>query len=536
MLVTQGLNMPTETDPLLPQGNSAPEITGYGFSKPSSHRVDLVDDASQSYYEVRGEQSTTDKGTEDGPPEDRIQGGPSPFRTFAGLFVVVVAVALVIVVLTPAALDMIIGDHPNWSPWAPKAPASISDRVAKVLSSTPLIDGHNDLAIVIRGAYRNKIYGKNFASAFESGGMVSQVDLPRLKAGHVGGSFWSAYTPCLADGTNFDNDAIHSRSVMTTLSQIDLLNRLVANYPTSFASPLLNSTTALTAFKDHQILISPIGIEGLHQIGHSLANLRLYHTMGVKYATLTHNCYNNYADPALVQSPDWRTIESAKPYWNGLSAEGITAVREMNRIGMLVDLSHVSKATMLDVLGGTPSKLAGSRAPVIFSHSSAYALCPHPRNVPDDVLKLVRKTGSVLMVTLAPDFISCVGTGAEMSSLSNSDGEVGVRSGLPVFYEKNATLAQVARHVVYIGDLIGYDHVGIGSDFDGIPAGPRGLEDVSMFPELIGELLRKGVSDKDAAKIAGGNVLRVWGKAESVALEMQSEGVLPAEDDIDELK
>ena len=523
--------MPFETDPLLPQGKSAPEIVGYGFSKPPTNRDDLFNDEAQNYSEAQNEdQSPNYKPAEDEQQKDRMEAGGSPLRNFIGLFGVVVAVALVIVVLTPGARE-IIWHQPDWSPpWAPKAPSSISDRVSRILKSTPLIDGHNDLAITIRLAYHNKIYGNNFTSAFEREGMVSQVDLPRLKTGRVGGSFWSAFTPCLANGTDFDEHEIHLRSVTMSLSQIDLLKRLIANYPTTFASPLFNSSSALAAFKAAQLLISPIGIEGLHQIGHSLSNLRLYHSLGVKYATLTHNCYNNYADPALVPHPrDRRLFMPAKSYWNGLSGEGITAVREMNRLGMLVDLSHVSKATMLDVLGGSPSKFAGSRAPVLFSHSSAYGLCPHPRNVPDEVLTLVQKTGSVVMVNVAPNFISCVS-----SSPTVDRDDVG--KGMPVFYEKNATLAQVARHIIYIGNYIGYDYVGIGSDFDGIPAGPRGLEDVSLFPELIGEVLRQGVSEADAAKIVGGNVLRVWGKAEKVAMEMRAEGALPAEDEIDDFK
>ena len=183
---------------------------------------------------------------------------------------------------------------------------------------------------------------------------------------------------------------------------------------------------------------------------------------------------------------------------------------------MLVDLAHVSKDTMLDVLGGRPKKWAGSAAPVIFSHSSAYGLCPHPRNVPDDVLKLVKKTNSIVMVNFSPDFISCLP--------SNSS------TGIPDVYPPNATIHQVAKHIVYIGSLIGYDHVGVGSDFDGIFSTPDGLEDVSKFPDLVAELLKMGVTDADAGKVVGANVLRVWADADKVALKMQKDGVLPAED------
>ena len=191
-------------------------------------------------------------------------------------------------------------------------------------------------------------------------------------------------------------------------------------------------------------------------------------------------------------------------------------------MGMLVDLSHVSKDTMLDVLGARREKGRGSIAPVIFSHSSAYALCPHPRNVQDDVLRLVKQTNSIVMVNFSPDFISCIP--------SDSD------TGIPDFYPPNATLHQVVRHVTYIGDLIGYDHVGLGSDFDGIEATPRGLDDVSKYPDLVAELLTMGVSDEDAAKVVGLNILRVWGDAEKQATEMQKRGVLPAQDFVEKIR
>ena len=206
----------------------------------------------------------------------------------------------------------------------------------------------------------------------------------------------------------------------------------------------------------------------------------------MKYATLTWNCHNAFADAALITNSSGQTV-AAHVYWGGLSEAGQVMITEMNRLGMLVDLSHVSKDTMLDVLGARPEKGSGSIAPVIFSHSSAYALCPHPRNVQDDVLRLVKKTNSIVMVNFSPDFISCLPSDSE--------------TGIPDFYPPNATLHQVARHVTYIGDLIGYDHVGLGSDFDGIAMTPKGLDDVSKYPELVAELLKMGVSDVDAAKV-----------------------------------
>lgn len=194
----------------------------------------------------------------------------------------------------------------------------------------------------------------------------------------------------------------------------------------------------------------------------------------------------------------------------------------MNRLGMIVDLSHTSVDTMRDVLIGKEG-WNGSAAPVMFSHSSAYAVCPHPRNVPDDILQLVKEKNGIVMVNFSPDFISCT------KNESNSNG-------IPDYFPGNNTLEHVARHVMHIGNLIGYDHVGFGSDFDGIGHVPEGLEDVSKFPDLVAELLRKGVSDKDAAKIVGGNILRVWRDVDAVALKMQKAGAKPVEDKLPSLR
>ncbi|KAI2641827.1 putative dipeptidase [Hypomontagnella submonticulosa] len=395
--------------------------------------------------------------------------------------------------------------HPIVRAYSHLRPESIEQRVHKILSETPLIDGHNDFAIFIRAMYNNHIYNENFTKPFEEGGLAMHVDLPRLREGQNGGAFWSVYTPCPENGTDFSEEN-YAASVQLTLQQIDLMTRLQNAYPKDFSGIPVDSHSAVAAFKKGK-LISPLGIEGLHQIGNSVANLRRYYSMGVRYATLTHNCGNIFADAALWESP----TRKAPPVWGGLSPKGKELVREMNRIGMLVDLSHVSVDTMRDVL-------AISEAPVMFSHSSAYAVCPHPRNVPDDVLHLVSGTNSIVMINFAPDFISCVDKDAE--------------NGIPEFFPENNTLSQVADHITYIGELIGYDYIGLGSDFDGIPAGPEGLEDVSKYPDLIAELLRRGVSDKDAAKIAGGNILRVWGEVEKTARILQEDGVPVLEDDL----
>jgi membrane dipeptidase len=306
-------------------------------------------------------------------------------------------------------------------------------------------------------------------------------------------------------------------AVAFTLTQIDVLTRLQEAYPTRFSLPP-NSTTALHAFKAGQ-LISPLAIEGLHQIGNRISNLRLFHSLGVRYATLTHNCHNIYADAALLEVPGG--VEIAKPYWHGVSPAGRNLIAEMNRLGMIVDLAHVSQNTMRDVLGAS-QEWAGSAAPIIYSHSSAYSLCPHPRNVPDDILQLVKKKNSLVMVNFSPDFVSCV---------SNVSSPTGVD-----FYPPNSTLEHVVSHVIYIGELIGFDHVGLGSDFDGIPSTPKGLDDVSKFPDLVAEMLRRGVSDDDAGKVVGGNVLRVWKEVDAIALKIQRSGVPPLEDNLPGLR
>jgi len=384
-----------------------------------------------------------------------------------------------------------------------------------------LIDGHNDLAIFIRALYKNQIYDDKFAGPFKNGGLPFHVDLPRLRAGLNGGAFWSVFWPCPENGTDF-SDETYLPIVQDTLQQIDVMTRLQEAYPKDF-SPKLNSDSAMEAFKKGQ-LISPLGIEGLHQIGNSVANLRRYHSLGVRYATLTHNCGNRYADAALWERP----IRKAPPHWGGVSPEGRRLVNEMNRIGMMVDLSHTSVDTMRDVLGGGSSKKGddddgevwhGSKAPVIFSHSSAYSVCPHPRNVPDDVLQLVKERRSLVMVNFAPDFVSCV---------ANPDNE----NGMPDFYPANSTLSHVVTHILHIGNLIGFDHVGLGSDFDGIQSTPKGLEDVSRYPDLVAEMLRRGVSDGDVAKVVGGNILRVWKEVEDVAAKLQKDGEPVLEDDL----
>ncbi|KAG6003878.1 hypothetical protein E4U21_001626 [Claviceps maximensis] len=387
---------------------------------------------------------------------------------------------------------------------------TVEQRARRILAHNPLIDGHVDFPILLRALYHNQIDNKEWRQVFENGTMPGEVDLFRLRKGQSGGAFWSVFAPCPEKADDF-SDVNLARSVQFTLDQIDVMDRVMAAYPRHFASRI-NSHCAKGAFKSGK-LISPLGVEGLHQIGNSAANLRRFHELGVRYATLTHNCHNNFADAALLEQP----LRKAEPRWNGVSALGRKLVREMNRIGMIVDLSHVSEDTMFDVLGGKDD-WAGSEAPIIFSHSSAYSICPHPRNVKNDILKLVKKRNSLVMVNVAPEFISCV--------------EAGNENGLPEYDPAHATLDQIVKHILHIGNLIGFEHVGIGTDFDGIDKLPRGFQDVTDYPNLIAALLRAGVSDGDAAKIAGGNVLRVWHEVDAVSARMKADNVPVMEDDL----
>ncbi|KAF3920669.1 hypothetical protein ABW21_db0207286 [Orbilia brochopaga] len=375
----------------------------------------------------------------------------------------------------------------------------IDERVNHILTSSPLIDTHIDLPILTREVFQNHIYANNFSTPFASGGLYGHVDIPRLKSGKMGGIFWSVFTSCpdpSSDPKEQFQDAVYYESIHDTIQQIDVMKRIVRAHPDdlTFATSADEFQRAFTASGGKKVA-SVLGIEGLHQIGNSPAAIRLFYEVGVRYITLTHNCNNLYADGAVVPAP----------HWGGLNPTlGPALIREFNRLGMLVDLSHVSAATMRDVLSIT-------LAPVIFSHSSAFNLTHHPRNVPDDVLDLVKRNEGVVQVNFAPDFVTQTGDG-------------------------KASLADVADHVVYIADKIGWDHVGFGSDFDGIGSTPTGLEDISKYPDLIAELLRRGAKDDDVKKATGGNVLRVWKAAEAVATKLQSGGSQELEDDLPKSK
>lgn len=348
-------------------------------------------------------------------------------------------------------------------------------------------DSHNDFPIYIRAFYHNHIYAPNFSDAQP---LAGQVDFPRLRAGRLAAQFWSVYVECPGAGADADDDAT---PLLETLQQIDLMRRLVERFPARLQwAAAARDVWAQWRSGAPQPVSSLMGVEGLHQVARAPgAALRLFHSLGVRYATLTHVCHNAFADSSTP----------AQPRHGGLSPAGRAVVREMNRLGMAVDLSHVSADTARQAL-----RL--SRAPVLFSHSAAAALCPIARNVPDDVLRQLARNDGVVMVNFYPPFVACAA---------------------------NASLSDVADHIVYIGRLIGFRHVGLGADFDGMgfDAGPAGLEDVAKYPALLAELLHRGVSLHDVRAVAGANVLRVLAAVEDVSRDMMAAAVLPLEDDVE---
>ena len=395
------------------------------------------------------------------------------------------------------------------------APNDYEARVERVLKQTPLIDGHNDLPWEIRERTKDHLSAIDLKSDTSRlppppDSAPLMTDIPRLRAGHVGGQFWSVWVPVNIKGPE---------AVQTTLEQIDLVKRMAARYPADFAM----ATTAADVRSIHRSgkIACLMGMEGGHQINNSLAVLRQMYELGVRYMTLTH-----------VLDIDWADSATDAPAHHGLTPFGVEVVHEMNRLGMLVDLSHVSPETMR-------TALEASRAPVIFSHSSARAIVDHPRDVADDILALVAKNGGVVMVNFNPGYVSAVRNlwdadrAGELSRYS-SPPYGGLYIGQPdrakaalERWESEhpkpvTTLAQVADHIEHIRQVAGVDHVGLGSDFDGIPEGPRDLDAVDKYPALLVELMRRGWSDADIAKVAGENVLRVMAAAERVSAKLRT--------------
>jgi membrane dipeptidase len=390
-----------------------------------------------------------------------------------------------------------------------------SRRVEQVLLRTPLIDGHNDLPWEIRERFKSDLGAVDLLAdtarlPVPAGTAALMTDIPRLRAGHVGGQFWSVWVP---------TDMKGFAAVQTTLEQMDLVKRMTERYPNDLE--MAYSAADIRRIHRAHKIASMIGIEGGHQINNSLAVLRQMYDAGARYMTLTH-----------AQNTGWADSATDTPVHHGLTSFGIEVVHEMNRLGMLVDLSHVSPETM-------KAALQASEAPVIFSHSSARALVDHPRNVPDDILRLVAANGGVVMVNFATGYVSearnrwDADEAAEQTRFS-SPPFAGLYIGQPeraqaaleVWKESHpqpvTTLAQVADHIDHIRQVAGIDHVGIGSDFDGIPDAPVGLESVDRYPALLEELMRRGWSDSDIAKLAGENVLRVMDQAEKVAARLRA--------------
>ena len=373
------------------------------------------------------------------------------------------------------------------------------EKAREILRSTLLIDGHNDLPWQYRTRVGNHVDQIDLAADTSTLEPTMHTDLPRLREGQLAAQFWSLFIPVKYDRPG---------AAKILFEQIDVTLRMIERYADTFE--LARCADDIERIAAAGKIASVLAIEGGHSIENSLSVLRQAHAIGARYMTLTHN--DNIA---------WADSATDEPQHGGLTAFGKEVVREMNRLGMMVDLSHVAPATMRDAMDV-------SEAPVIFSHSSARAVCNHPRNVPDDVLRRVRDSDAIVMATFVPSFIS------EEARLHRAEAEVEekrvkdagadaeeVERALETWLESNpmpsSTLQQVADHIDHLRDVAGIDQIGIGSDFDGIRAVPVGLEDVSKYPALIAELLERGYSEDDVAKIAGRNVLRVMREAEAAA-------------------
>jgi len=383
----------------------------------------------------------------------------------------------------------------------PSADDQYLARAKRILRQTPLIDGHNDLPWRIR---EDSVARGNVDAYDLRRPTPGHTDLARLRKGMVGAQFWSVYTP---------GEYRDSGYARVQLEQIDIARRVIAKYPDRLALAL-SAEDIRRDFAQGKIG-SLLGLEGGHAIENSLAALRMYYDLGVRYMTLTHNVTLDWADAAL---------DSARH--KGLTPFGDSVVREMNRLGMLVDLSHVSPATM-------SAALNVSRAPVIFSHSGARALVDVPRNVPDSILQRVTVNGGIVMVPFVTGFVSPAVLLYDQSTrplIKDLQAKYGndtaaitreVNQWRKAHPEPRATLSQVADQIEYVRSIAGVDHVGIGSDFDGITEVVQGLEDVSTFPALFAELARRGWSDSDLRKLAGENLLRVFGQAEAVSRQIR---------------
>jgi len=383
---------------------------------------------------------------------------------------------------------------------------AVGARIDRILREVPLIDGHNDLPYQYEERVKDHLAQIDLRQDQSKLTPQLHTDIPRLRQGRVGGQFWSVYVPTTLKGAD---------AVRAVLEQIDVVHRLDEMYPDTFEL----ARTADDVVRIHRSgkIASLIGVEGGHSIGNSLAVLRQLYATGARYMTITHSDNNDWADSA-----------TADPIHNGLTPFGKLVIAEMNRLGMLVDLSHVAPKTMHDVLDVAD-------APVIFSHSSARAITDHARNVPDDVLRRLKENDGVVMVSFVPGFSSEKvrardaakdAEEARLKALYRGQPEK-VKSALAQWEAANpaprATVQDVADHIDHIIQFAGTAHVGLGSDFDGITSTPEGLETVADYPKVFAELIRRGYTDEQLKGIAGLNVLRVMRKSEAVAARLQKE-------------
>lgn len=372
-------------------------------------------------------------------------------------------------------------------------------RIRAVLRRAPIVDGHNDLPWALREDFGSDPRRVDLGANLDASTSL-HTDIPRLRAGGVGGQFWSVYVPASLPPLE---------AARATFEQIDVVRRIVAAHPDVFT---LTTTAAETeAAMRRGRIASLIGIEGGYSIADSMGLLREFHRAGVRYMTLTHSTTTSWADSA-----------TDAPKWGGLNAFGEAVVGEMNRLGMMVDLSHVSEETMLDAM-------RVSQAPVIFSHSSARGVTGHPRNVPDSVLRLMAEDGGVVMITFVPGFINeairargsrRAAEDARLKALNPGD-PAAVTAGMTAWETANpsprATIADVVAHIQHVRRVAGIDHVGLGGDYDGVGSLPEGLEGVDGYPALLSALMTAGWTEADIAKLTSGNILRVMKAVEAVA-------------------
>uniref|UniRef100_A0A3P9KYP8 Dipeptidase n=1 Tax=Oryzias latipes TaxID=8090 RepID=A0A3P9KYP8_ORYLA len=340
------------------------------------------------------------------------------------------------------------------------------NRAYQLMSETPLIDGHNDLPWQLRMQFNNQLNKVNLDTL-----ETTHTNIPKIKKGRLGAQFWAAYVPC---------ETQYKDAVRQTLEQIDVVHRMCEKYPDTFKF-VTTSQGIMDAFKENKTA-SLIGVEGGHSIDSSLGTLRTMYQLGVRYLTLTHSCNTPWAD-------NWRVDDGSDPVQSGgLSPFGKQLIVEMNRLGMLIDLAHVPVSVM-------DQTLSLSVAPVIFSHSSAYAVCRHSRNVPDEVLLKVKEKKGIVMVNFYNDYVTC---------------------------SQKANISDVADHFDHIKKVGGAEIIGFGGDYDGVPRTPEGLEDVSKVPNLVAELLRRGWTDEEVKAALGNNLLRVMSEVERVRDNMTS--------------